>query len=76
VLLVFYMLGGFALLVSLSCFIYPAFKSLQAITANDQAEDKQWLSYWVSAGRSLGRLLHVRAFVPNRLWLTCFAREV
>ena len=44
---VFYMLGGFSLLVNLSAFLYPAYKSLQAITANDAAEDKQWLTYWV-----------------------------
>merc|ERR1712070_616674 len=49
-LLVFYMLGGFTLMVNLSGFIYPAYKSLQAISNNDLAEDKQWLTYWVVYG--------------------------
>lgn len=47
-LLLFYVFGGFTLLVNMSAFVYPAYKSLQAITATDTNEDKQWLSYWVS----------------------------
>jgi hypothetical protein len=47
VLLMFYFLGGLKLLVNLSSFTYPAYKSLQAISANDPSEDKQWLTYWV-----------------------------
>lgn len=49
-LLVFYILGGFKLMVNLSGFIYPAYKSLQAISSNDLEEDKQWLTYWVVYG--------------------------
>jgi len=47
VLLIFYFLGGLKLLVNLSSFSYPAYKSLQAISISDPAEDKQWLTYWV-----------------------------
>jgi receptor expression-enhancing protein 5/6 len=50
VLLLFYILGGFKLMVNLSGFIYPAYKSLQAISNNDLEEDKQWLTYWVVYG--------------------------
>eukprot|EP00614_Pseudopedinella_elastica_P042609 CAMPEP_0181260544 /NCGR_PEP_ID=MMETSP1097-20121128/1000_1 /TAXON_ID=35684 /ORGANISM="Pseudopedinella elastica, Strain CCMP716" /LENGTH=169 /DNA_ID=CAMNT_0023359065 /DNA_START=28 /DNA_END=537 /DNA_ORIENTATION=- len=50
VLILFYVLGGFTLLVSLSGFLYPAYKSLQAMEVNDPAEDKQWLTYWVVYG--------------------------
>eukprot|EP00615_Pteridomonas_danica_P011096 CAMPEP_0114340798 /NCGR_PEP_ID=MMETSP0101-20121206/8613_1 /TAXON_ID=38822 ORGANISM="Pteridomonas danica, Strain PT" /NCGR_SAMPLE_ID=MMETSP0101 /ASSEMBLY_ACC=CAM_ASM_000211 /LENGTH=170 /DNA_ID=CAMNT_0001474173 /DNA_START=54 /DNA_END=566 /DNA_ORIENTATION=- len=50
VLLIFYFLGGLKLLVNLSSFSYPAYKSLQAISISDPAEDKQWLTYWIIYG--------------------------
>ena len=47
VFLIFYLLGGFKLMVNLSSFTYPAYKSLQAIPVTSADEDKQWLTYWV-----------------------------
>jgi hypothetical protein len=37
VLLAFYLLGGFKLMVNLSCFLYPAYKSLQVRPARCHA---------------------------------------
>merc|ERR1719276_397428 len=50
VFLIFYLLGGFKLMVNLSSFAYPAYKSLQAIPVTSADEDKQWLTYWVFYG--------------------------
>jgi receptor expression-enhancing protein 5/6 len=38
---------GVALLSSLVGFIYPAFKSFQAIETKNKGDDTQWLVYWV-----------------------------
>jgi len=65
-LLVFYILGGFKLMVNLSGFIYPAYKSLQAISNNDLEEDKQWLTYWVVYG-TFSILESVMSFVTEMI---------
>ncbi|KAL0477946.1 hypothetical protein AKO1_012381 [Acrasis kona] len=39
------------------CFLYPAYASYKAIKSNGTADDKQWLTYWVTFG-----LLHVMEF--------------
>lgn len=61
-IIMFYMLGGFKLLVSLSGFLYPAYKSLQCMESNDPAEDKQWLTYWLVYG-AFSILENVLSFV-------------
>jgi receptor expression-enhancing protein 5/6 len=38
---------GAGLVVNLLGFVYPAFKSCQAIDSEDKDDDTQWLTYWV-----------------------------
>ncbi|KAK6521590.1 ER membrane protein DP1/Yop1 [Arthrobotrys conoides] len=44
--LIFFNLGG-QLLVNLAGFVIPAYYSLQALFTTQQADDTQWLTYWV-----------------------------
>ena len=51
-LVVLMVLGGYfaALLVSLTGFVYPAYKSIMALESPDKDDDKQWLTYWTVYG--------------------------
>ena len=44
---VIYSLGGAKLITDLVSFVYPAYMSFKAIESSNEADDSQWLTYWV-----------------------------
>jgi len=47
---ILYLLGGPKLVSDLVSFVYPAYMSFKTIDSTDNADDVQWLTYWVVFG--------------------------